>query len=96
MKNIDLRNIASGFSSNSDGVSLFTVLNQAIQNNEQVILKVDNEIAMSSSFLNSSIGEIISKYGLNALKESLKIRGSKTQFNRISNYINKYNNTTLA
>lgn len=90
MKHIDLRKIASGFSSNSDGNSLFNALNQALQSNEKVILKVDNEIAMSSSFLNSSIGEIINKYGLTCLKENLKFNTSKTQFNRISNYINKY------
>lgn len=90
MQTIDLRNIAPGFSSNSDALPLFDVLDNAIKNNEKLTLEIDNSLSLSSSFLNSSFGEIISLHGFETFKASFKINTTKTQFKRLSNYVKKY------
>jgi hypothetical protein len=90
MQTIDLRNITSGFSSNSDALPLFSVLDKTIKNNEKLTLEIDNSLSLSSSFLNSSFGEIISLHGLEAFKASLKINTTKSQFQRLAKYVHKY------
>ncbi|MFD0989109.1 STAS-like domain-containing protein [Mariniflexile jejuense] len=45
---------------------------------------------MSSSFLNTSISQFLDKYGLNSFKQTVKFKGSKNQFSRLSYYINKH------
>lgn len=96
MKNIQLKSISHSFSSNNDGMLLFSILDKTIKDKNSILLEIDNEIAMSSSFLNSSFGEILSLYGLDVLKSHIKIKTSKNQFERISNYISKYKSTHLA
>lgn len=90
MKTIDLRNIASSFSSNSDALPLYALIDYAIKNKQPFVLNIDNGIALSSSFLNSSIGEIITTHGLDKLKSCLKLKTSKPQFKRFSSYIQNY------
>jgi hypothetical protein len=90
MQTINLRNIAPGFSSNTDAMSLFVVLDKAIKNDKKLILEIDNSISLSSSFLNSSFGEIISLHGYEAFKTTCKINTTKTQFERLANYVKKY------
>jgi hypothetical protein len=96
MKNIQLKNTSRSFSSNKDGLILFNIFENTIKEKTSILLEIDSEIAMSSSFLNSSFGEVLSLYGLDTLKEYIKIKTSKNQFERISNYISKYSRTHLA
>jgi hypothetical protein len=96
MKNIQLKNISHSFNSNKDGMLLFNIFETTIKDKNSILLEIDNEIAMSSSFLNSSFGEVLSLYGLDVLKSHIKIKTSKNQFERISNYISKYRRVHLA
>ncbi len=96
MKTLDIRQIVSDFSSNTEGLKLFIALKKEIDNNISVVLLVDKDVTLSSSFLNSSIGAILDDIGINKFKENIKFKGSKTQFNRLSSYINLYNQTYLA
>ena len=96
MKNIQLKNTSHSFSSNKDGLILFNIFERTIKEKSSILLEIDNEIAMSSSFLNSSFGEALNLYGLDVLKSHIKIKTSKNQFERISNYISKYKRVHLA
>lgn len=96
MKTLDLRQIVSDFSSNSAGFTLYSVLQKEMESNSDVILVVDKDMTLSSSFLNSSIGAILEEYGINKFKQNIKFQGSKSQFHRMRDYINVYNTTYLA
>ncbi|MCY1234089.1 hypothetical protein D3C87_43260 [compost metagenome] len=89
---ISLANIVSNTETNIEGVKLFCVITKAIRNDESLILEIDSHMALSSSFLNSALGEIIDNYSLDVLKSCLRIESSKTQFERINSYLIKYNN----
>ena len=90
MNTIVLNSIVNNASSNTEGVKLYNILKVYIQNNRVVLLNVDNETPMSSSFLNSSLGALIDDFGIVNLNSNLKLKATKSQFNRISNYIKKY------
>lgn len=90
MKTLILKNIVKNSSSNEQGMILFDSLQKAYLSKDSVILYVDSDLSMSSSFLNSSIGLFLDKYGLNSFKETVRFKGSKNQFSRLSDYITKY------
>jgi len=92
MNFLELNKIVENYSSNSEGYKLFTLLDKYAEENKIVVVSIDNTATLSSSFLNSSIGEFLDKYGYDFFKTNVKIKTSKTQFNRLSNYLEKYNN----
>ena len=96
MKTLVLKNIVKDTSSNDQGMLLFTYLKDAYLSNDSIILDVDSNLSMSSSFLNSSIGLFLDNFGLDNFKKTLKFKGTKSQFSRISDYISKYNELYLA
>lgn len=96
MKTLILKNIVKNSSSNEEGVILFNALQDAHLNGELLLLEVDSNLSMSSSFLNTSIGVFLDKYGFSSFKETVKFKGSKTQFLRLNNYISKYKILYLA
>lgn len=89
--NYQLKDYVTNTDTNIEGVKLFCLLDNLISNSEVFILEIENDMSLSSSFLNSSFGNIIDKYGFINLKNHLKIKTNKSQFGRISNYLNKYN-----
>lgn len=90
MKTLILKNIVKNSSSNEQGMILFDSLQEAYLSKNSLILYVDSDLSMSSSFLNTSIGQFLDKYGLNGFKQTVKFKGSKNQFSRLVDYINKY------
>lgn len=91
MKTLILKNIVKNSSSNTEGMVLFNVLQEAHLKGEQLILHVDSDLSMSSSFLNTSFGVFMDYYGVLNFKKTVKFKGSKNQFLRLSSYIQKYN-----
>ncbi len=89
---ISLNSIVSNTETNTEGIKLFCVISKAIKDDKLIILEIDSDMALSSSFLNSALGEIIDNYSLDILKSYLKIKSSRTQFDRINSYLTKYNN----
>lgn len=87
---IELNNIVSNSSSNTEGLKLFDLLDSEFQNHGEIIIEIDNFSSLSSSFLNSSIGLFLEKYGVEAFKSKVKIRGAKHQFIRVKDYLNKF------
>ncbi|MCR9181461.1 MAG: STAS-like domain-containing protein [Flavobacteriaceae bacterium] len=92
MNFLDLNKVVENYSSNAEGYKLFTLLDKYAEENQIVVISIDNTAALSSSFLNSSIGQFLDKYGFDLFKSNIKIKTSKTQFNRLLNYLDKYNN----
>lgn len=90
MKTLILKNIVKNSSSNEQGMILFDSLQSAYLSKNPLILYVDSDLSLSSSFLNSSIGLFLDKYGLNSFKQTVKFKGSKNQFSRMADYISKY------
>lgn len=96
MKTLILKDIVKDSSSNNQGAVLFDYLKNAFINGEALVLVVDSDLSMSSSFLNSSIGFFLDKYGINSFKKTVKFKGSKNQFSRLAHYIKTYSDIYLA
>lgn len=96
MKTVVLKNILENTSSNSEGLKLYNVLMNCVKENEKLILAVDNDLTLSSSFLNSSIGAFLESEGLSKFKKIFKFRGSKSQYKRITEYISQYSELFLV
>jgi hypothetical protein len=96
MKSLSINNLVKNTSTNEEGIILFNVLNNAFLNNELLIISLDSISSLSSSFLNTSIGEFMDIYGYENLKKTLKIKGTKSQFEKINIYISKYKELQLV
>jgi hypothetical protein len=90
METLILKNIVTDTGSNQQGEQLFSFLKDAYLNNKPLILEVDSDLTLSSSFLNSSIGLFLEQFGLVNFKKTIQFKGNKNQFDRLVSYINKY------
>lgn len=88
---IKLKSLVNNTDNNTEGVKLYCILDDYFKNNDMLLLVVDSDMSLTSSFLNSSFGNIIDKYGYDKLKNSLKIKTNKNQIDRIKDYLEKYN-----
>lgn len=95
MNTLILKDLVKDSSSNEQGTVLFESLKVAYLSGTTVVLQVD-DLAMSSSFLNTSIGQFLENYGFDSFRKTVKFKGSKSQFLRLSNYIEKYKNLYLV
>ena len=83
--------IVSGTSTNSDGYSLRTVLEDYLRAGQSVRLSLKGATPMSSSFLNSSFGELIENFGAARVREFVKLIDFKpSQAMAIKEYIDKF------
>lgn len=91
MTTIKIKDITTGTFTNDDGLSVFNSIDSAISENNTIILSFEGISSLSSSFLNSSFGEIIEKFGFDFLKNKIKITKYTPQLsNLIMNYIKNY------
>lgn len=86
----DLNNIVDNSSTNIEGDKLFSLFKNAFLNKENITLKISNVESLSSSFLNSSIGEFLDEFGYDNFKSTINISSTKSQLIRIKNYIENY------
>jgi len=84
---IFLKKIVTNTSSNSEGDKLYFALIQAKRQGHSAVLVADNDHSFASSFLNSSVGRFIDEFGLKDFKCHFKFKGTKSQFDRINNYL---------
>lgn len=70
---IIVKNGAPGTLSNADGVSLKIAIEKALSDDNIAILSFAGIDTISTSFLNSSIGEIVDQFGIQTLKNRIKI-----------------------
>lgn len=68
-----LTDVVAGTFTNNEGAKLYTALAPYLATGQVVRLSLRDATPMSSSFLNSSIGDLLDHYGLDALRHSLKL-----------------------
>ncbi len=68
-----LTDIVAGTFTNAEGAKLYAALAPYLATGQVVRLSLHGATPMSSSFLNSSIGDLLDHYGLAALRHSLKL-----------------------
>jgi hypothetical protein len=88
IQKVELIDVVSGTTTNEDGYALFLSLDKYLVSNCRVELSLKGMTPMSSSFLNSSFGELVEKHGMAKLKESLFFCNYKMHdVSRIKSYV---------
>lgn len=88
IKVLDVASIINGGCTNVDGLTLLVEMEKQFSLGYRVQLSLNNCPALTSSFLNSSIGEIFDKYGFKFLKENISLINYKpSQAKYIKDYI---------
>lgn len=72
--------------SNADGFKLYSVLDKNLKSGNSIIISFNNINVVSSSFLNSSIGNIVDSYGFDSLS-NIKLTGYTSS---IASFIKQY------
>lgn len=67
-----VRNIVNNTTTNDSGYLLFLAIENELKNSGSVEISLDNISVISTSFLNSSIGEIFEKFGFENVKSKIK------------------------
>lgn len=88
MKSIVLNNVIGGSYSSIDGYSLYCILKPYFINGERLMISMQDFSAMSSSFFNSSFGELIEEFGIDKFRENIKfVNLTNSQAKLISRYL---------
>lgn len=91
MKTLIVNNISNGTSTNSEAFSLYLELQKTARDNNSIILSFTNITFVSSSFLNSSIGQFIDEFGFNYFSKHIKFADCTPELaKRIKDYVVKY------
>jgi len=81
-------NCVHGTSTNNDGFGLFIEISKAFTAGDIVKLSLEGSTSMSSSFLNSSFGELAEKFGMDKIKNQLRLVDFKpSQAGQIKKYL---------
>lgn len=85
---IKLMDCVSGTSTNAEGYGLFLALSNAFRDDETVKLSLEGCTPMSSSFMNSSFGELVEELGIDMIKKQLRLVDFKpSQAQQIKEYL---------
>ncbi|MFH0991295.1 MAG: DUF4325 domain-containing protein [bacterium] len=88
---IDLMQASQGTSTNAQGYALYVVLKQSMLNDGKIRLSLKGASPMSSSFLNSSLGELIDEFGIDRVKSSLSlVNYTASQARILKEYLTTY------
>ena len=71
---IIIKDLVPGTLTNADAMALFVCMDNAFSKGDTVVLSFNEIHSLTTSFLNSSIGEIIDKYGFETLKGRLSLK----------------------
>ena len=93
---IIVKDICKGTFTNADGVALYCAISKVLSASGNVVLSFNGIDALSSSFLNSSIGNIIDEKGIDVLKNRIKITHyTPTLAEAIKKYVANYSCLTV-
>lgn len=90
METLILKDLVNNSGSNAEGSVLYDSLKDAFYKDQNLVLLIDPDMALSSSFLNSSIGQFLDQFGLENFKRIVKLRSTENQFRRIADYVKDY------
>ncbi len=86
---IIVKDIVNETYTNDSGYNLFITIKSYIDSNDtNVILSFEGATITSSSFLNSSIGNLVENYGISILKRIKPTKLSQTQADVLRKYFN--------
>ncbi len=68
-----ITDMVQGTTTNADGMPLFLYLQKELKHEHQVVLSFKDSTPLSSSFLNTTIGNLVDDFGLDYVKSYLKI-----------------------
>jgi hypothetical protein len=84
---IRLMDVVAGTATNVEGIMLFNVVDNILSNNQKVRLSLEGATPFSTSFLNSSIGSLVDKYGIETIRKRLVFSNlTKSQIKKITSY----------
>ena len=84
---ISIKDVASNTLSNTDGVQLQTAIDKILSDGDSVVISFHGISVVSSSFLNSSLGNLIDKYGFDVLSKIKLVDYTATIASYIKSYI---------
>lgn len=85
---IKLMDHVAGTSTNAEGYSLYIVLSNEIGKGSLIKLSLEGATPMSSSFLNSSFGDLVDQFGIDKVKSSIRlINYQRSEAERIQKYL---------
>jgi hypothetical protein len=87
---LDIEKTIGSSLTNEDGSKLFDYMKNAYNSNTIIVIQISPIMTMTSSFLNTSIGQFIDIYGPEEFKKTVKLKSSRVQYERIVDYIKKY------
>ncbi len=86
---INVSDICISTYSNADGQSLKAAVTELLSGCETVVVSFHGIDSVSTSFLNSSFGELVSEFGLEIIKKRVKITNyTSSLLNSIKKHIN--------
>jgi len=71
IKIINLMDTVKGTATSTDGLALYLAMSKAIDSGKNIKLSIKDCTPLSSSFLNSTFGELYDKYGYDVIKERI-------------------------
>jgi STAS-like domain of unknown function (DUF4325) len=85
---IRIMDVVSGTATNAGGIALFANIDKILSTNQKVRLSLDDCTPFSTSFLNSSIGNLIDKYGIDKFKSLIVYSQIKpSQIKKLKSYL---------
>lgn len=88
MKVYYLKDIVADTFTNKEGEKLYAILKPYLDRSERITLSLKGSTAPSTSFLNSSIGELIEQYGFEKFRSIVSLtEATKFQAESIKFYI---------
>jgi len=97
MDKIRIKDLNIGTSTNKDGYALRLTLNPYFKSENSVCVSFSETTPMSSSFFNSSFGELIDTYGYDKFEDIVIISDiTKSHFELIKKYISWHKNMETA
>lgn len=76
-RKIEIRKIVNNTGSNSEGYQLFLQLCNFLEHDETIHLSLKESTPFSTSFLNSSFGLLVEKYGIKKVRDKIKLTDYK-------------------
>ena len=91
MKTLIVNNLVLGTSTNTEATPLFIAMKNSVDTGAIISLSFKDVAYVSSSFLNSSIGEFIDVYGFDFFKNNVKFANCNSDLaTLIKGYVTKY------
>jgi hypothetical protein len=91
IKQIVVKDLVKSTFTNDDALPLMFKMSEFLDKGYSITLSFDGISGITSSFLNSSLGEVIDKYGLDSLKGRIFTKNCTSSLNNmLKNYINSY------